>query len=253
MTSINKKYNYGYHYSKYHKEDDSQAIKTIENQQAFLNEYLSDSQKGNALDIGCGTGFTALALKRIGFDKVLGIDVDQGQVEASKRRGVDAYLVDDTISFLQQWRDGFSCITMLDVLEHIQVEEQLETMRAVYDSIRPGGRILIQVPNATFILASRWRYNDFTHYGAFTEYSLHFLLENAGFSQIRIPPSKKIYRPSFWGMFGNRTKRVAFRQQLRRWLVRSIWIQVIRAELPFEDASSICFDPNLIATASRPE
>jgi SAM-dependent methyltransferase len=253
MRSINAKYNYGYYYSKYHNEDSSHVAKAVENQQAFLSEHLSRLCQGKALDIGSGMGFTALALAKMGFNQVTGIDIDQGQIEASRRQGVDAYLVDDSIAFLNDNRNNYSCITMLDVLEHIEVKEQLETLQAVYQALEPGGRVLIQVPNATFILASRWRYNDFTHYSSFTEYSLHFLLANAGFGQIHIPPSKPVYRPSMWGMIGNRTKRAAFRQQMRRWLVRSFWVHVLQAELPFEDVSTICFDPNIVATAIRSE
>ena len=145
---------------------------------------------------------------------------------------------------------AYDVITMLDVLEHVPVERQIPCLRAVLAALRPEGRIILQVPNANAIGASRWRYIDFTHFSSFTEHSVSFVLANAGFSRITVPVPPDP-RPS-WRLW-RREARNHFFPLLRRWVVRQAWRQVCKAEYGIgADIKKMPLDLNLMAIAFKP-
>ncbi len=131
------------------------------------------------------------------------------------------------------------------VLEHMPIETQIDFMRALYGALRPGGRVLLTVPNAASILAAVWRYTDYTHHCSFTDHSLYFVLRNGGFDPIDIDSSKDFRRPSF------RLWRRSNWEPFRKWLVRWCWLHVIKAEMRPEDAACVNLDQNLKVVAYK--
>ena len=130
------------------------------------------------------------------------------------------------------------------MLEHVPVAAQIELLRTIRGALRPGGRLILTVPNANSPLASRWRYIDFTHHVSFTEHSLSFVLRNASFGAIKMDNSKGL------GAFPRRWWERNQRDAVRKWLVRWAWLQVFKAELhPTENFADICFELNLKAVA----
>jgi 2-polyprenyl-3-methyl-5-hydroxy-6-metoxy-1,4-benzoquinol methylase len=127
-------------------------------------------------------------LEENGYANVCGIDIDASQVEACRQNKLHVTLVDDTIEHLANQTEKYDLITAFDVLEHISPETQIKFLKAVYHALAPAGEIVLTVPNANSILASRNRYIDFTHQAVFTEISLDFVLYNAGFKDILIKP-----------------------------------------------------------------
>jgi SAM-dependent methyltransferase len=210
-----------------------------------LLPLLPAERSGRALDIGCGFGYAMRALQNLGFDNVEGVETSAEQATRAHRSGLRVSVVDDTTSWLRNREGSFSVVLLLDVLEHVPVAEQIDLLRAIVKSLVPGGKVIIKVPNASAILATRWRYNDFTHHSSFTEVSLQFALANAGFRDIRIFVEKGL------GAFPKRLWRRAARQALRRYLVRWCWLQVYKAELSWENLNEISFDLNLKAVACR--
>ncbi|HVL15174.1 MAG TPA: class I SAM-dependent methyltransferase [Gemmata sp.] len=244
-------YDYGVYYRAFHNESPQHVRAMVDAQKEMLTRLLPTPHEGRALDVGCGMGFTVLAMRELGYSAVDGIDVDPSQIEASCRLGANGMLVSDSLDFLRGRVNTYRLITLLDVLEHVPVSQQLDVIRATHAALQPRGHLIVQVPNATFILASRWRYGDFTHHSSFTDHSLSFVLMNAGFHSVTLPPSQVINRPSIKGLLLSSKERTTFRTRLRRWFVRWFWEQVIRAELPFEDVRRLCFDPNLVAVAVK--
>ncbi len=244
-------HDYSLHYRAFHTEEPGHVQEMTAAQKGVLTTLLGATHGGPSLDIGCGMGFTVLAMRELGYSAVEGVDVDPGQIEASRRLGANGTLIADTAAYLRDRPAAYQLVTMFDVLEHVPVADQIDTLRAVYAALRPGGRLIVQVPNATFIMAPRWRYIDYTHYASFTDHSLNYVLRNAGFGKVEMPPSQKVYRPSLRGFLFRRAERKAFRSRLRRWIVRWCWEQVIRAELPFENVRQLWLDPNLTAVATK--
>jgi 2-polyprenyl-3-methyl-5-hydroxy-6-metoxy-1,4-benzoquinol methylase len=97
----------------------------------------------SVLDIACGGGrFLQLAWE-LGAD-VCGIDTNPAAVESAKRKGLPAHCMtlDD---FSVENRGCFDVVTAFQVIEHIP--EVLPFVRAALDCLRPGGKLLLTVPN----------------------------------------------------------------------------------------------------------
>jgi len=194
-------------------------------------------------------GFAMAALGRAGFKTVKGVDIDASQVAACRRRHLDVEQITDLEAYLAKHTGEFGLVLMMDVLEHIPFASQVDVLRAIHAAMRPGGRLIIQVPNANSILASRHLYIDFTHVNSFTEHSIRFALNNARFSKVDVPAlENRLPRPSLkpWKLFAKSN-----RWYLKRWLVRSAWRLVLEAEYLGEDVSAIPLSLNLMAIADK--
>jgi len=231
---------YSLHYRAFHDETPEHAAMMAEYHRKMIQAYLPKASELPVLDIGCGMGFALQALIGVGFPEAIGIDIDRGQIESCRRRGFTAEQISDSAAYLRARPETFELITLLDVLEHVPVAGQIPLMQAVHTALRPGGRVIVQVPNANAALAARWRYIDFTHTSSFTEHSLAFVFRAAGFERFDIPGDGVLGRPpvKLW-------TRVA-RQGLRRWLVRWMWRQVLLAHLEGVDIRTIPIGLNMI-------
>jgi 2-polyprenyl-3-methyl-5-hydroxy-6-metoxy-1,4-benzoquinol methylase len=99
------------------------------------------------LDLGCGDGGTSGVYLASHANKYVGVDVSAAAVEAAQRRGLDARVIEDSGS-LPFDAESFDIVTCIEVLEHL-----LEPHRVVAEAfrvLRPGGRLLVTVPNGAF-------------------------------------------------------------------------------------------------------
>ncbi len=98
---------------------------------------------GILLDVGCGDGFIAQALRS---DRVIGIDISPRCVHLCRGRGVEGVVGDATrnIPFADSSFDTVACI---DVLHHL--DQQWDTIFPELDRIlKPGGTLCIVEPDA---------------------------------------------------------------------------------------------------------
>lgn len=176
-----------------------------------LQPHLPENKSSAVLDVGCGMGFAMEALLKLGYRQVEGFDTDKNQVAMAQKTGLAVRHVEDSLSFLQTQAKSKNLVICLDVLEHVPKCDQLAFASAIRQVLQPGGQAIFSVPNANAALASRWRYNDWTHETSFTEHSIDFLLFNAGFAKISVFPYEFSIRPRFawlprkstflWAMF----------------------------------------------------
>lgn len=82
---------------------------------------------GTVLDAGCGTGLTGEALKRVGFDDLVGSDISPTSVEKARSTGCyrDVAVVDMQELPLPFADDGFAAVNCVGVLTYIDAREQL--------------------------------------------------------------------------------------------------------------------------------
>ena len=244
---MNNDFDYGIYYRAFHDDSDAHAQHMVQWALDQVEPHLLPSAAGPVLDIGCGMGFALQALEHRGYTDVQGVDRDRSQVDACLAKGLKVQRSEDLLGWLDAREGQFAQIMMLDVLEHIPVEQQIAVARGIHKALKPGGRALIRVPNANSILASRWKYIDYTHTSSFTEHSVRFVLLNAGFKTCMVPPDgqpgprPKLRRGS-WGW--------AFRQDLARWLLRHFWRRVLELELNL-DGSKLPLGLNLVAVADK--
>jgi SAM-dependent methyltransferase len=237
---------YSIYYGFYHPNTPEHAASMRDYFVEVLKPWLDGETQGLALDVGCGFGFAMLALQKLGFTAE-GVELSPQQAARAQARGLNVTVADDPTSWLRSRPRRYSVVLLLDVLEHIPKEQQLATLEAIRECLVPGGRLIIQVPNASSILAPRWFMNDWTHVWSFTEHSLIFALLNAQFERITISNEKGLgRRPSL------RLWRSAAWRGWRRYVVRWLWLQVYLAEMPQEGIDKISFELNLTGVAFRP-
>jgi SAM-dependent methyltransferase len=201
------------------------------------------------LDIGCGFGFALRALHNMGFRDCIGLEQSPQQAEVARKAGSHVEVTSDSIEWLNCHKSAFDVVILLDVLEHLPIDRQIDFLKSIYDAMAPCGRLILTVPNANSVLASRWRYIDPTHTSSFTEHSLNFALRSAGFNKIMIDASRgdqfpvKPTNPKSW-------KNLSL-PILRHWFIRWCRSQVFKAELPGENLGNISFELNLKALAVK--
>lgn len=134
------------------------------------------------LEIGPGECEFAELLTSEGYTAVSVVDMSPEVISVATAFGLDATLVDDTVEFLEHHVAHFDCIVMLHVLEHVPKTDTLTLLRALHGALRPGGLVLLEVPNMGDPLNGLYfRYSDFTHEVGFTEESLRYVLTQSGF------------------------------------------------------------------------
>ena len=101
--------------------------------------------RGPALDVGCSAGAYASVLRDAGFDPVVGIDVDEAALAAARQAFPNVEFRRQPVEALDE-RSRYALILCTEVLEHLaRPEEALDRVEA---ALRPGGLLVVSLPNA---------------------------------------------------------------------------------------------------------
>ena len=127
------------------------------------------------LDLGCGTGGNLSMLSQHG--EVIGTELDEQAAKMAHDRDVAPIVRGKLPDVLPFEREAFQCVTMLDVLEHI--EDDRLALLAVNKLLAPDGYLLITVPAFPFL----WGAHDEAHhhYRRYRADTLRTLLVESGF------------------------------------------------------------------------
>jgi len=91
----------------------------------------------------------------------------------------------DLLSWLAERPERFDLLIGLDIIEHFARDEALRFLELAYASLKPGGRLVLQTPNADSPFGLQVRYGgDITHEWAYNVDGLARLLRRAGFVAI---------------------------------------------------------------------
>jgi ubiquinone/menaquinone biosynthesis C-methylase UbiE len=117
---------------------------------AFVEEYAPINGR-RLLEIGCGGGDLALALKNRGFN-VRAIDISAEAIESAKQKGVDAECA-DILTYKDQ---PFDIVLFTRSLHHIEPLDDAVT--AAKNLLKPGGVLLIEdfLPEIADEAAIQW-------------------------------------------------------------------------------------------------
>jgi 2-polyprenyl-3-methyl-5-hydroxy-6-metoxy-1,4-benzoquinol methylase len=152
---------------------------------AKFSRWLPDDLESVILDIGCGAGTFLGYLNEKGYRNISGLDISPERVSLARKSLPEVeFQQGNLFDFLADKMKAYDCIVALDVIEHLEKERVLEFLDAAYRSLRPGGGLILQTPNAASPWSMETRYGDFTHDCCFTPGSLRQLLVMAGFSEI---------------------------------------------------------------------
>lgn len=158
---------------------------------------LPPSRDAAMLEIGPGYGQLLEALRLdLGYRNAVAVDVSREVVDFCNGLlpGSTTY-VEDTVEFLHANPGRWERLFVLHVLEHVPRPAVGGLVRALRGALRPGGRLVVELPNAANLLTGGYlRWADLTHEAGYTEQSLRQLLEAGGFAEVecfeeRIPPA----------------------------------------------------------------
>jgi 2-polyprenyl-3-methyl-5-hydroxy-6-metoxy-1,4-benzoquinol methylase len=152
-------------------------------------QHLPADKDAKILEIGPGFGeIVNLLINTLGFKNTKAVELDTDlAIACNERAPASCVRVDSTTDFLRANNQAFDVVIMLHVLEHIEKKEAVEMISAIKGALRPGGKLLIEVPNSAHPLTgSATRYADFTHVVGYTDSSLRQVLAMGGFDSISI-------------------------------------------------------------------
>ena len=141
---------------------------------ALIKRKIDLPPMARILEIGCGTGHNLAMLSAFGDVDAIEID-DHSRGIAAQRLGRDvgASPLPELSGVADQ---SYDMVAILDVLEH--VEDDSAALKAIARRLRPGGTILITVPQYPWM----WSGHDVAnhHFRRYTKATLRAVIADAG-------------------------------------------------------------------------
>lgn len=146
-----------------------------------------DSLEGSRmLDVGCGDGTFILEASEVGWDAI-GLETSSVAVENAKGLGIQVVhgeLTDDRFE-----SKSFDVVRIWSVLEHVR--DPISTLNKAHNLLRPGGWLVVQVPNSKStiakLLGERWSGWDVpVHLTHFNKESLKLAAISTGFDMATV-------------------------------------------------------------------
>ena len=147
--------------------------------------HLPTDQDANILEIGCGYGRYLSVLARLGYTNTYGIDISEEQIAyAQEHLHLTNVAQADALTFLTTRADRYHAVLLIDVVEHLTVDYAVELLGRVRQYLHPGGRLIIQVPNAMAPLSPNY-HGDVTHVKLYSPRTMGQLLTMSGFRRFQ--------------------------------------------------------------------
>lgn len=220
--------------------DEGFAKRWAQGYKYYFRGWLPKEKSATIADVACGSGRLLYFFLNLGYSDIVGVDISPEQVFIA-RQVVPNITEGDVFDWLDDRKDSFDLIVGLDIVEHFTKVEALRFVDFCFSALRPGGRLILQTPNADSPFGNSMRYGDFTHEISFTPNLLSQLLRLSKFDEVEIREAGPV--PSGYSL--NST-------------VRFVLWQIIRLGIQFWNlmemgsAGSNIFTRNFIISAIKP-
>jgi 2-polyprenyl-3-methyl-5-hydroxy-6-metoxy-1,4-benzoquinol methylase len=205
--------------------------------EALIRRHVPPERDSRILDLGCGHGTALQCLGALGYRRAEGVDGSPEQIDLAHRLGLTNVRQGDIVEVASEFRADLDVVLLIDVLEHVDKQRTLDLLDAIRGALRPGGRLVIHVPNAEGIFGMRVRYGDFTHETAYTSQSIAQVLRVCGFERIETFED----RPIVHGV----------KSLVRHWLWRLLTLRERLLLLAETGSSNAILSQNMIVVAHR--
>lgn len=112
-------------------------------------DCLPEENGGALLDIGCFAGTFLSTVPRYRFDRQLGIDILPEQIDyATHHHGAPfREFRHATVSDVVATGERFDCVTLIEVIEHLERADVTTLLDGIWRVLKPGGRFVFTTPN----------------------------------------------------------------------------------------------------------
>jgi len=150
-----------------------------------LRGWLPSDPDARWLDIACGQGQVMSLAQDAGFKRILGVDLSDEMLASCQARGLDVRK-DDAMAFITGApQESFGVVSAFDFLEHLSKSDALDLLRQARRVVKPGGAVLLKVPNGSSPWVGDIFFSDMTHESMWTPASLAQLARLAGFTDVQ--------------------------------------------------------------------
>lgn len=167
--------------------EDMYSSKTSERKLQYLKYNFGAFLKPDMtiLELGPGLGEFLAFASEAGVNSIDVIERDEAVLERLKQNFTlnNSWLVSaENLSSIDEELRQYDCIFMLQIMEHVETKELPNLIQTLFNHLKPGGVLLVTVPNGGNPLSVVERYSDITHHNVFTENSLKQLVNMTGLS-----------------------------------------------------------------------
>jgi SAM-dependent methyltransferase len=188
---IRTRYGEGYYEVEIKKVEFASRLQFFEEMAQRLESMI---EVGRLLDVGCGYGHFLHLCRQRGW-QTAGVELSGTACQVAQAQGLE--VVQGSLEEAAYPAESFDVVTLWNVLNYMA--EPLAEMRQVHRVLRRGGLVALRVPNAWFhlkaqrligginqVLRTRLRDVSTFNVSGFSPRSIRFLLEEAGFTQVRL-------------------------------------------------------------------
>lgn len=150
-----------------------------------LVSSLSDGTPGRILDVGCGKAQLLIGLQKTGWE-VFGTELSEASTQIATAAGITVYNL--PVEECPFEPESFDVVTLYHSLEHMTNPQK--TLTVVQGLLRPGGFLVVEVPNIgscyARVFGTEWFHLDVPrHLYHFNRQTLRRMLEACGFLVVR--------------------------------------------------------------------
>lgn len=142
-------------------------------------------ERGILIDVGAATGILMDISRKRGWD-VEGIEPSAWAVRVAREK-YDLEILEGAFETAPLQEENYTVVSMVDFLEHIP--HPFDAISIAQKILLPGGTICLVTPDinslAARIMGQKWWHYRPGHLGYFSEKSLRFLMQRAGFRIIK--------------------------------------------------------------------
>lgn len=164
-----------------------------------IREKINIMNFDSALEIGAGSGSFIAKLKKLGFEKITGVEPSISSIEFAKNE-IKAHLINDVFETAKIEKNAYDLVCCFMTMEH--VHDPLYTIKKSFEILKNDGKIILVTHNCEHLLhkflGKKSPIIDVEHLQLFSSKSIFQILDINNFTNIEIFNLKNKYNLKYW-------------------------------------------------------